>query len=43
MVDGLLANLGVGVVSLSRSSLLATDLSVLGRTGSPSVAFRFQE
>ena len=33
LVYGLLANLGVGKVSLSRFPLLATGLPVLGRTG----------
>ena len=42
LVDGLLANLGVGVVSLFCSSLLATGLPVLGRAGSSSVALGFQ-
>ena len=39
MVDGLLANLGVGIASRICSSLLATGLPALGRTGLPSVAF----
>ena len=43
LIDGVLTNLGVGKVSLFCSSLLATSLPVLGRTGSASVAFRFQE
>ena len=38
LVDGLLANPGVGTVSLFRSSLPATGLPMLGRTGTPSVA-----
>ena len=43
MVDGLLANLGVGIGSRFRSSLLATSLPVLSRTGFPPVALWFQE
>ena len=43
MVDGFLANLGVGIVSRCRSSLLATGFRVLSRTGFPLVAFWFQE
>ena len=43
MVDGFLANLGVGKVSRFRSSLLATGLAVLRRTESSNVAFRLQE
>ena len=39
MVDGLLANLGVGIVSRFCSSLQAFGLPVLGRTGFSSVAF----
>ena len=39
MVDGLLANLGVGIVSRFCSSLPAFGLPVLGRTGFSSVAF----
>ena len=34
MVDGFLANLGVGIVSRFRSSLLAIGLAVLSRTES---------
>ena len=37
MVDGLLAKLGNGIVTLC-SSLFATSLPVLSRTGSPPVA-----
>ena len=33
MVDGFLANLGVGIFSRCRSSLLATSFPVLSRTG----------
>ena len=42
LVDGLPASLGVEKVFLFCSSFQATGLSVLGRTGSPSVASRFQ-
>ena len=38
LFDGLHANLGVGTVSLLSSSLLATNLTMLSRTGTPNVA-----
>ena len=38
LMVGLLANLGVGIVSRFRSSLLATGFPVLPRTGFPPVA-----
>ena len=37
MVDGFLANLGVGTVSRFRSSFLATGFPVLSRNGFPPV------
>ena len=38
MVDGLLATLGNGIVPLNCSSLFATSLPVLSRTGFPPVS-----
>ena len=43
LIDGLLANLGVGIVSLLCSSHLTTGLPVLGCIESPIVALGFQE
>ena len=43
LFDGLLANLGVGIVSRLRSSLLAAGFPVLSRTGFSPVALRFKD